>query len=138
MFMNANVAKMKNSQITPFDYLKALFTKTELPGKPGQFEFIATRYLSMYPNTILEAINAAQYLGKIRPEIYGRVLYLTVPKEKPSPFIKYIKKPKEPTIDKILLGKVCKSYHCNEKTGREIIEIAKAKKYKLKKEFGLK
>jgi hypothetical protein len=122
-----------------FSSLKNIFEKKELPpidGK-GQDGFMITRYLSMYPPTILDAIDCSRYLGKISNTLYNRLLYFVIEKEKP-PFIRYIKKKKGVKIDKKLQAKICEYYCCNEHHANEIVEVLKAQGIKPKHLFGMK
>lgn len=125
---------------TPFEVIKNIFEKNELPDsqEAGKFNFIITRYLSLYRNTFLEASDAAFFFGKLPDDIYEKLLYHLIDSESPAPFIKYIKNPKEKKYDKVLLDEVCEFYKVNERHGKEIIDIAKAQKINLKKEFGIK
>ncbi len=123
-----------------FENIKNIFEKNELPPINGKSKnlFMINRYLSMYPNTFLESTESNYYNGKIPNSFVERLLFHTVPKKVPAPFIKYIKGKKTYKIDKVLLSKICEFFKVNEHHGIEIIEILKSKGRNPKRMFGLK
>ncbi len=122
-----------------FDNVKNVFQKEDIPevgGKSAEV-YMVSRFLSMTPHSVLDAVDAGKYLGKIPNWAYDRLLFFLVEKKNSAPYIKYIKK-KGDNVDKVLLGKVCTAFCCNERHGREYIEVLKAEGHNPKHLFGLK
>ncbi len=125
-----------------FENIANIFEKNKLPPINGKSNllFMINRYLSMNPISFLESTEANYYNGKIPNSYVERLLFYSVQKETPAPFIKYIKNKKDKSgkIDKKVLSEICNKYCCNENHGKEIIEILKAEGKNVKKMLGFK
>ncbi len=121
-----------------FEKIKNIFEKNEKPiGQKNNDIFMINRFLSMHPESLLEAEYSNYFNGKIPNEYLEYLLYYTVDKKNKAPFIKYIKKNTESKIDQKVLTKVCTIFNCNERHGKEIIETLKAEGKNLKQTFGI-
>lgn len=120
-----------------FDELKNIFEKSERPEMLSS-TYMINRFLSMYPDTFLVAENLNRLSSRLPGWAAASYLFLSVKKEKPAPFIKYVGKKKGKDIDEKLRSEIVRVFNCSDNHADEIIELLRKKKVNLKAIFGMR
>lgn len=121
-----------------FEKIKNFFTKEDPPdsGTVNKEQFIFNRFLSMEPSSFFEAQQANEFSSKVPSWAIACYLHHSVPKERPAPFISYIKKEKNiDGKDKEVLQKISELFCCNYDHAFQILHILRA--YDMKPEEAL-
>lgn len=122
-----------------FAVIENLFTKKEVVDSSTAFKesYMVNRYLSMLPETFLLSVESNRLSTKLPGWATGSLLFNSIDKRVPAPWIKYIKKPRQ-LVDKEVLLRLGEYLCCSYKHAIDSKKILEANGVNVYGMFGMK